>query len=296
MRCPQCDQDQVFQGAECERCGVVFARLRPAEVSPQVPEPTRLPEAPALQIDQAGRRAVAIGFGLAVATALLPILQMLIHSMVVLVHELGHAATGWLFGYPSIPAFDFTYGGGVTTHAGRSTLVLVGVLGSAAYGLWRFRAEPRPFRTGLGLAAAYLLLLVLGGDEAVILAMGHAAELLFAGLFLYRALTGSGCKLEAERPLYAWLAMHIVWFDLQFAWGLMTSASQRASYAAAKGGGHWMDFSRLANETFHAPLESLAFVFGLLCLLPLPAAWWLARYRIRNEGDTQLHSELQPGI
>ncbi len=34
MRCPQCDHDQVFPGAECERCGVIFARLRDADPDP----------------------------------------------------------------------------------------------------------------------------------------------------------------------------------------------------------------------------------------------------------------------
>jgi hypothetical protein len=39
-------------------------------------------------------------------------------------------------------------------------------------------------------------------------------------------------------------------------------------YEAAKGGGHWMDFSRLAEEYFRVPLDFIAGAFFLLCLLP----------------------------
>src|SRR5208282_4888190 len=42
-----------------------------------------------------------------------------------LVHEMGHAIFGWLFGYPSFPAFDVLYGGGVTLHFNRSTSLLI---------------------------------------------------------------------------------------------------------------------------------------------------------------------------
>ncbi|MCP4038847.1 MAG: hypothetical protein GY733_18035 [bacterium] len=301
MRCPRCHHDQVFPGTECERCGVVFARFRQEAPEPEretasetaveftreapsdttAAEPMPFADPPKRS---AGRRAAAIGFGLAALTQLLPFLQLLIQYMVVLVHELGHAAAGWLFGYPSIPAFDFMYGGGVTSHTDRSVLVVLGVLALAGYALWQLRSHRRPLIAGLVLLAMYLLLIMWGGDEPVIVAMGHGAELLFAGLFFYRALTGSGCHLEAERPLYAWLAWHIVWFDLLFAHGLATSPAERANYAAAKGGGHWMDFSRLANETLGIPLENLALAFAVLCIVPLPAAWWIAKQQERASG------------
>jgi hypothetical protein len=35
---------------------------------------------------------------------------------------------GWLFGYPSIPAFDFTYGGGVTSHNETQSVFIVGIV------------------------------------------------------------------------------------------------------------------------------------------------------------------------
>jgi hypothetical protein len=87
-----------------------------------------------------------------------------------------------------------------------------------------------------------------------------------------------------ERPLYAWIGFHIVFHDMRFAYGLVTSAFAREMYAGAKGGGHWMDFSRLAGEYFSVSLETVAGIFLLLCLLPpiVAVAANLARRRLAD--------------
>jgi len=298
MQCPKCGQAQCFEGEECERCGVIFARVavRGASQQPGVSGATEAPETPhvpeasplsepagshrqvepprAIEIEDdvaIGRRgwaAFATGAVLAVSTELLPILQVFVGYFVVLVHELGHAVAGWLFGYPSVPAFDFTYGGGVTLHQQQVPLLVGLVFAGLGWMGWLLR----PNRAGVALVAAltaiYALLLATSGHEIAMVAMGHGGELVFATLFLHRALSGRGCKLEAERPLYAWIGFHIVFHDLRFAWGLLTSGFAREMYEDAKGGGHWMDFSRLAEEFFRVPLETVAFFFLLMCLLP----------------------------
>ena len=43
---------------------------------------------------------------------LVPPLKFLFHPRCTIVHELGHTAVAWLFGFTAIPAFDFQYGGG----------------------------------------------------------------------------------------------------------------------------------------------------------------------------------------
>jgi hypothetical protein len=114
--------------------------------------------------------------------------------------------------------------------------------------------------------------------DVVMIAMGHGGELAFAALFIHRALSGNACHHAAERTLYAWMGLHIVFHDIRFAFGLATNAFQREMYAGAKGGGHWMDFSRLADEFLGAPLEAVAGGFLVLCLLPPVlafAACWL---------------------
>lgn len=190
---------------------------------------------------------------------------------------MGHAAFGWLFGYPSVPAFDFTYGGGVTLHQQRAPLLCVAIAAAACFGAWSLRDRPPLRDLAIGWIVAWAALALTRGHEAVILAMAHGAELAFATLALHRALSGRGCTLEAERPLYGLAGGFLVLSSLRFAFRLATSASHRAAYADAKGGGHWMDFSRLANESLHVSLETVAVGFLIACLAPPAIALWLQR-------------------
>lgn len=234
-------------------------------------------------LDRAGWTSLAVGFALAVLTQVFPLLEMLVGYFVVLVHEMGHALAGWLFGYPSLPAFDFTYGGGVTTHAGQqSRFIVFAVMSALAVLALAFRHNRWTLSLVIATAGLYAALAFSTAHEAVIVAFGHGGELVFAFVFLQRAFTGSACSLPAERPLYAWLGFHVVLHNLAFAWGLATSALARQQYADAKGGGHWMDFSRLAHEHLGVSLEAIAIAFGLLTVAtPLLAfAWsWLGPQR-----------------
>ena len=228
-------------------------------------------------IEPAGWAAFGVGAGLALLTEVLPFLRVLVGYFVVLIHEIGHALTGWLFGYPSLPAFDFSYGGGVTLHQDQRMWIVVAVYALSIFCAWIFRAN----RLSLGLVVAtiaiYSALVFTRASDVAMIAMGHGAELIFAGLFLHRAFSGNACHHAVERIAYAWIGFHIVLHDLRFAFGLMTNGFEREMYAAAKGGGHWMDFSRLAGEYFGVSLQVVAGVFFVLCLLPpaiaLAASW-----------------------
>lgn len=242
-------------------------------------ELSRAPSLEPVRIPAAGWRALGAGLGLAVGTQIFTALEILVGYFVVLVHEFGHAAAGWLFGYPSVPAFDFAYGGGVTVHRDQSRLVIGLVFAGFAALAWALRRNVLGVAVVLGLALAYALALVTPWHEIVMISMGHGAELLFAVLFLARAASGNACTYEVERPLYAWIGFHIVLYDLRFAHGLLTSPVERWAYANAKGGGHWMDFSRLANEYAHTGLEHVAAIFFLLCLFPPVIALASVRYR-----------------
>ncbi|MBM4383239.1 MAG: hypothetical protein FJ091_07690 [Deltaproteobacteria bacterium] len=283
--CPKCGFETGFE-SECARCGVVFSRWRaPAVATPEAtpepsleavaePEPARGPH-----VDSLGW--ACFGGGLVAAFLALQFwpTQAALGAMTTLVHEMGHAAFGWLFGYPSIPAFDFSYGGGVTLQQDRIALLGVGVAAALAYAAYAMR-ERAPLRNALLAALAlYVPLALTRGHEAAILAMGHGGELCFATLALHRALSGRGCKLEAERPLYGLIGWFIVLSDVRFAWQLRTSAIHRELYEEAKGGGHWMDFSRLANEFFHVPLDTIVAVFLALLVVPPLAALALQRLR-----------------
>lgn len=228
-------------------------------------------------IEPAGWAAVGAGVLLAGLTELWPLLRVLVGHFVVLLHELGHALAGWVLGYPSLPAFDFRYGGGVTLHQDRMPLLVVGVYALLLFLAWLFRSNRVSLAATLAAIVVYTGLVFTRAGEAAIIAMGHGGELFFAGLFLHRALSGRACHHAAERTAYAWIGFHVVFHDMRFSWGLLTNAFQREMYGEAKGGGHWMDFSRLADEFFGVPLELVAGAFLLLCLLPpavaLAASW-----------------------
>jgi hypothetical protein len=141
------------------------------------------------------------------------------------------------------------------------------------------RARPPLRDTLIGWIVVYAALALTRAYDALILAMGHGGELAFATLALHRALSGRGCKLAAERPLYGLAGWFLVLAGLAFAWRLRTSAVHRALYQDAKGGGHWMDFSRLANDHLHVSLEAVATGFLIACVAPPAIALWLQRAR-----------------
>jgi hypothetical protein len=239
----------------------------------------------------AANRALIVGGALAAGVYVVPLLRFAFHTLITLVHELGHAVAAWAFGIPALPVFDFTYGGGMTIHQGRSPgLMILIYLGFAA--LAYFVRENRGVLLALAVwVCAYTLIAFTPLHEAIEIAMGHGSELIFAGIFLYRALTGDACRVRAERPLYAFCAFFILLNDVVFAVSLLTSRASVAEYEDAKGGGHWMDFSRLAEDYVGVELQTIVFVF-LLATVLVPFAAYLASTRSAQEPDASAASEV----
>ncbi len=197
----------------------------------------------------------------------------------VLVHELGHAACAWAFGYPSIPSFDFFHGGGVTAIGDRRIGLLVLIVLVWAFLFHRYRSHGAG-RIGLGvIAALYGVVGLTGLHRHLIACAGHGAELLLAGVFLYRAFNGSGLRVPAERPLYAFLGLFVLIRAAHFAFGLATSPLERDIYVELKGGME-MDFSVLAGA-FDVGIGAVAVVYLACCVLTLPLAWLAFRSRDR---------------
>ena len=239
----------------------------------------------------AAHRALIVGGALAVGVYVVPFLRFVFRTLITLVHELGHALTAWAFGIPALPAFDFAYGGGVTVHQGRSTgLIVLIYLGFVGLAYWV--RQNRGYLIALALwVCAYTLVAFTPLHEAVEIAMGHGSELIFAGIFLYRALTGNACRAPGERPLYAFCAFFILLNDVVFALSLLTSAASVADYEEAKGGGHWMDFSRLAEDYVHVDLQAIVFLF-LIAVVLVPFAAYLASTRaVDHDPETSAASE-----
>ena len=84
----------------------------------------------------------------------------------------------------------------------------------------------------------------------------------------------------AERPLYGFLGFLITFDNMRFAYRLIYSHEHRWMYENAKGGGHWMDFDRLAREFLLVDLSAIAHFFMLASAAPLVIS--LALYCTRD--------------
>ncbi|MCH9650332.1 MAG: hypothetical protein K0U98_19015 [Deltaproteobacteria bacterium] len=222
-----------------------------------------------------GRQALVVGVVLAIVVFAIPFVRFVASYLDVIAHELGHTLAGWSFGYPSVPAFDWRYGGGVTLNRDRSTLIVLLIYGLFAFVVVTIRDHVRSRNIALGLVALYSFTAFSPLHEVVLLAMGHAMELVIAGVFVYRAMSGEAIAHAVERPLYAACGFLILINNGALAWGLITDAGSRAAYGAAKGGGHWMDLSRIAQDYLGVGLPAVAFVL-LLSALMTPLLSYLA--------------------
>jgi hypothetical protein len=295
MDCPKCGFECGDRDADCLACGVVFAKIRtdsqgaappvlsaPPGFAAEEPvfEPDCLDTLDAKRFDRQPIISMLIGAVLALWTLNSPFLYTLSNMMKTLVHELGHTFAGWGFGIPSVPAFDFTYGGGVTIHQDPSLVVLSLIYAALAYLLFLYRRNARALVLICAVGGAHIASMVTGFDESITIAMGHGFELLFAGIFFYRALSGFACVHAVERPLYGFLGFLITFDNMRFAYRLIYSHEHRWMYENAKGGGHWMDFDRLAREFLLVDLSTIAYFFMLASAAPLVIS--LALYCTRD--------------
>ena len=303
--CPKCNLKQNAARGDCMRCGIVFARfyvqseseaaekmphgqMYNEDVSPEEEEAYTGP----LSVEREGWLSLAGGAVITAIVVFFPFLNYILSYFIVLVHELGHSVSHWLFGYPSIPAFDFMYGGGVAIRQSRQVMLLVLIYFCFAYLLYLFRRNTLTLIILAVIVAGYSLTAFTLAHEVISLFMGHGFELLFATIFFYRAISGNAVIVAVERPLYGFLGLFIEFRDIRFAFRLITSSAYRADYEVAKGGGHWMDFSRIAEEYLRVDLTAVAGFFLVCCLIP-PFAAFLA-YRFRSYWMSALSNILNP--
>ncbi len=222
---------------------------------------------------------LASGPVIALVILFFPFVSHIFSTLGILVHEMGHAIAGWLLGYPSVPAFDLHYGGGVTLHLERSIALLVVFYGLMAAAMYTYRKNITTLVLLGVLLVVHIIISVTQMKHIVILFMGHGTELVIAGVFFYRALSGAAVVHAAERPLYSAISFFLVFWDVRFAFRLMTSAEHRSMYEEAKGGGHWMDFSRIAEDFLQVDLKVVALFFFICCFVPLVVGFLCFRYQ-----------------
>jgi hypothetical protein len=230
------------------------------------------------ELDGALLRALGVGAGLAALFYVVGPLHWVFSTFATLFHEMGHAVFAWIFGRPAIPKFDLQYGGGFTSWEERKGVVLLLAAAVWAGFAWSRRRNPLALGLVLGGAGLWALLAFTRGCDVVVLCAGHGGELLLAGLFLWRALTGSSVVHEAERPLYAAIGLFVLLEAALFALGLLHGGEAREAYEAGKGGILPNDFVQVA-DILGTGLEAVVLPYLLACVATLAAAflaWWRA--------------------
>jgi hypothetical protein len=263
IACPHCARSQHRANTACVGCGEPLASALFGSAKPR--------------LSGAARRALAIGAGLAVVLSLVPFTRILFFPLITIVHELGHAVTAWLFGYPAIPAFDFGEGGGVTMTQDRVLPLLLVPYGLFATALWAVRRHVPTVLGVLILGAVYSRMAFTDSHKAAILVMGHGTELLIALVFLHRAMSGTTLLQADERPAYAMCGFLIWLHDVQFAWTLSRSSEAQAAYGEGKSSVE-NDFVVLAADHVNTSVAGIARVFLVACLIGPVIPWLLYRY------------------
>jgi hypothetical protein len=230
--------------------------------------------------------ALVVGLGLGILAFVIPLFNVLMRGFLVLVHEVGHAVTHWLFGRPALPTVNLLHGGGITL-AWEQSAWLVGLVYLAISALAYLS---RSWPMGLGAIAAftafYTYCLATPLNQALAILMGHGMELVAIVVCLYLSASGRFCKFTGDRTIYAMLGFFTFFSDFRFAWQLTHSPEIRESYEAGIGGVIDNDFVRLANDYFGVNLSTIAGAFFLACLAApaIAAILWYFDARLGNLG------------
>ena len=281
---------------ECSACGVVFSKVG-RERTP-IPPPPSSPPAAKVVLDEDevadGRVGASelrvLGFGLiaAILVYALPLTRFILSVLVTLFHELGHAVAGWLLGHPSLPAFDFVYGGGFTHQSQFRISLAVVVATLFGYGMWIFRENKKTVALIATVFAMWLIVVTSEWRrELVIAAAGHAFEFILAGVLFYQALSGVGWRVpEIERPLGAFAAFFVQIHSMVFARRLMTDPDYLAWYREGKGGALMNDLEVVALDLqiymgINPGIEGVAKLLLIFSVLPIAAGlvWYFERAR-----------------
>lgn len=291
MTCPKCGFEQPAGAVDCGRCGIVFSKWDvPAEPADDLAPGVWVPPPPstiAFEDDVAPDgvlgpyewKVLGIGLVAAILAQLFPITRWALSALKTLFHEIGHAVVAWLLGQPAIPAFDFTYGGGITHLTDFQPALAVLILAGLGWLVWRLRSNPRTL--GILLAVTAIWLYSVSAEwrrETVIASAGVLFELILAAVFFYMALSGHGLRIpEIERPLAAFASFFVLMSTVIFTWRLGHDPDFMSWYLEGKGGALMNDLEIVAlNLHIYTPLnpriEGLCNMLMIFAPLPFLAA------------------------
>ena len=287
MPCPKCGFESAPTAPECARCGVIFSKLTRETpiIRPYVIEEERVADG---RVGREELKVLGLGLSMAILAYALPFTRAVFSLLVTLFHELGHAVMGWAIGYPSIPAFDFVYGGGLTHHGAFQPAIALAIAAGFVYLGWLFRHNKKSLAI-VGVIFLVWLFVVTKEwrREVAFAAAGHLSELILAGIFFYKALAGVGWRApEVERPLGAFAAFFVQIHSMLFAWRLTKDADFLAWYREGKGGALMNDLDVIAADLqiylgWNPEIAGVAKMLLVFSVVPIAVAlvWYFERAR-----------------
>jgi hypothetical protein len=216
---------------------------------------------------------------------IMPLVWWILRTLATLCHEFGHAAANWMFGRPAIPAFDFSYGGGFTSHRERMTVLVIMLALGWVMALVQVRHQRAWLIATAVACGGWLVCIACSWDEAIVVAMGHGGVLAIALVFLFRAQTGVAEHFNGERHLYGAVGFALWWEELGFAWRLLHDDDARDIYLEGKRGVD-NDLVRLAHDHLNWHLNSVAWAYVVLLLVGVIAVIAVARWWLRLNRDS----------
>lgn len=185
-------------------------------------------------------------------------------------HEVGHVIFNWLYGYPSLPAFDFVHGGGFAPSWDRSWIVQIGVWGGLGYLLYIFYQERHMvlfFALGGFVAVGVLTSLFETLREAIVLFMGIGSSAVVGSLFMARGYHNVLLTRPAERWLNPFIGMHMVYGQIMIGWKLMYDPYFTQFYTAQKGGHRFGDLHRIQDSFYGLSIDVVCWLVILFSLI-----------------------------
>ena len=261
--CMECGYRNVPIAATCSMCG------KPMRHIPAAERVTFLPE---VHAERGPDRWLILGLGafFAPALGLLPLVQYMGWFLASLVHEMGHCVAAWLFGMPAYPAIRID-GHAAAMHSSQQMLLVAAVFAGLLWLTWLCRNRPRLRLVAGAGVLLYPALALTNAHDLLHLLAGHWGELVFGGVFFYRALSGGFTASTPEKVAYAALAWFLIGRNVILDFGLMTSEAARQAYIGNGSFGITQDFVRAARE-LGCSLGAIAFLMMLFALATLPMA------------------------
>lgn len=187
--------------------------------------------------------------------------------MITFFHEIGHSLFAWLFGYPTIPTFDFEHGGGMAySISGQQIALALLVQGGIAYGTWYFRGE---VLIQIAIAAFLLVITPLTFTHyhmAVIDFMGPGLVPIIGAFFLFRALFDLAPRGSLERFLNAYFGFGFFIITFIEVYALLYNQIYRLVYYQQKGSHGFGDFDKIADRLLFANFEGVIYFLATFTL------------------------------